>query len=258
MKKTKYSTKNLCDIFGITRETLRHYERVGLLNPYINPDNGYREYSYWDVGALIDALKYRSLGFSLADAKDALYNYDFPRIIECLEEHTDYYANQIIQFTLLRKKALKDLEYIRYAKDHLTEVAEGSIDDFLFIPYTIDPKDEFFEPLKKVFSNSQFFTTALVMGNEREYPFGLITEKKYADFVGITEGIVIKKSPIICTLIDIEGRERIEEDSFSTFKEEIQKRYSRSFDTIYALLVSRFYDKEKRYHQYFFVFAKLD
>ena len=48
MKKTKYSTKNICDIFGITRETLRHYERVGLLNPYINPDNGYKITAFLD------------------------------------------------------------------------------------------------------------------------------------------------------------------------------------------------------------------
>ena len=32
---------------------------------------------------------------------------------------------------------------------------------------------------------------------------------------------------------------------------------SLAFDTIYAVLVTRFYDEEKRYHQYFFVFTKL-
>ena len=258
MKKTKYSTKSICDIFGITRETLRHYERLGLLNPYINPENGYREYSYWDVGALIDTLKYRSLGFSLADAKDALFNFDYPKIVESLEAHTEYFTNQIIQYTLLRKKALKDLEYLRFAKDHMNEIAEGSIEDFLFIPYTIDSKNKYFPPMQKAFAHSQFFTTALVCDNEHEYPFGLMTEKKYADFLNITDGIIIKGSPIVCHLIDIEGRDRVDEGCFDEFKAEISKRYSRVFDTIYALLVSRFYDKEKRYHQYFFVFAKLD
>lgn len=85
MIKSKYSTKQICQIFNVSRETLRHYERVGLLNPHINPDNGYREYSYWDVGTIIDILKYRSLGFSLSDTRDAIFDKDFPMIVNMLE-----------------------------------------------------------------------------------------------------------------------------------------------------------------------------
>ena len=41
-QESKYSTNDLCQMFGVGRETLRHYENLGLLNPKINPENGYR------------------------------------------------------------------------------------------------------------------------------------------------------------------------------------------------------------------------
>ena len=71
--KRGYSTKEICEIFNIGRETLRHYENVGLIHPEINPQNGYREYGYWDVGVLVDALKFRKADYSLNQIKKALY-----------------------------------------------------------------------------------------------------------------------------------------------------------------------------------------
>ena len=41
--KTKYSIGKVAKIHNMTIESLRHYDRVGLLKPsYINEDTGYR------------------------------------------------------------------------------------------------------------------------------------------------------------------------------------------------------------------------
>ncbi|SFP89103.1 DNA-binding transcriptional regulator, MerR family [Butyrivibrio proteoclasticus] len=103
MIETKYSTKEICQIFNFGRETLRHYERQGLLNPRVNPNNGYREYSYWDVCSIVDILKYRSLGFSLSDTKDVMFEYDSPKIIKTLEEHSIFFQNQITETSHIKK-----------------------------------------------------------------------------------------------------------------------------------------------------------
>lgn len=35
----RYTAKHLCKFFNINRETLRHYEKVGLVTPYIDPNS---------------------------------------------------------------------------------------------------------------------------------------------------------------------------------------------------------------------------
>lgn len=260
MVKSKYSTKQICQIFNITRETLRHYERVGLLNPYVNPDNGYREYSYWDVSTIVDILKYRSLGFSLSDTRDAIFDMDFPHIVRMLEKHTEYYTNLIKQYELLLEKTTRDFAYLRGAMNHIGDITEGDTVDMFFIPYTTDPSNEYFTSMQTAFDHSQFFSTALTINGENHDMdcYGLLTEKSYADFLGIDKGILIEKSHVVSQIIDIAGRNPIDETIVDDFKATIAKKYSRDFETVYAILISRFYDEEKRYHQYFFVFSKLD
>lgn len=259
MVKSKYSTKQICQIFNITRETLRHYERIGLLNPYVNPANGYREYSYWDVSTLVDIIKYRSLGFTLSDTKDAIFEMDFPKIVSMLEEHTEYYAKLIHQYQLLLEKAKRDFPYLREAMEHIGEISETDIVDMFFIPYSTDPANEYFPSMQDAFEHSQFFSTALyINGHNHDMDcYGLITEKTYADFLKISQGIHIKKAHIVSQIIDVVGRDPIDESIVTNFKNSITKMYSKEFETIYAVLISRFYDSEKRYHQYYFVFSSL-
>ncbi len=256
----KYSTKEICQIFNITRETLRHYERVGLLSPHINPSNGYREYNYWDISSLIDILKYRSYGLSLADTKEALFDVDYPGLVNSLEEHTEFFSNKIKQYELLLKKATRDLAFLRNAHDHMDDLIETSIETMFFVPYTSDQSNEYFPSMQKALGNSQYFTTALVINDQRHDLdcYGFLTEKSYADLLGMTRGEIISQSPVISQMIDIVGRNPIDESMVDNFRALISKKYSRKFETVYAALISRFYDKEKRYHQYFFVFAKLD
>ncbi len=260
MIKSKYSTKQICQIFNITRETLRHYERVGLLDPYINPDNGYREYSYWDVSTIVDILKYRSLGFALSDTRDAIFDMDFPKIVDMMENHTEYYTNLIQQYQLLLDKAKRDLPYLKSAMNHIGEISETDMVDLFFIPYTTDSDNEYFPSMRAAFEHSQFFSTALYINGQNHDMdcYGLITEKTYADFLKIKKGTHIKKAHIVCQIVDVIGRTPIDETIASDFKKSITRMYSKEFDTIYAILISRFYDKEKRDHQYYFTFSRLD
>lgn len=56
-----------------TKETLRHYERVGILRPVLQEDNGYKKYSFVQIAdfSLITAL--RSTGLSLSEIKKIFF-----------------------------------------------------------------------------------------------------------------------------------------------------------------------------------------
>ncbi len=66
-----YSIKQLSDIAGISKRTLRWYEQQGLLEP-IREHNGYRKYGSDEVKRLQQILLYRELGFELKDMPELL------------------------------------------------------------------------------------------------------------------------------------------------------------------------------------------
>ena len=67
-----YTQKEMCQAFNITRNTLRHYEALGIIKPHIDERNGYRTYGFEEVHALHDCKVYQAMGYSLAEAKELI------------------------------------------------------------------------------------------------------------------------------------------------------------------------------------------
>ena len=64
---------------GVSVRTLHHYDRVGLLCPARNPDNGYRDYSDADLDLLQQILFFRECGFSLHRIRELLKSPGYDR-----------------------------------------------------------------------------------------------------------------------------------------------------------------------------------
>jgi DNA-binding transcriptional MerR regulator len=65
---TKWKRGELAEACGVNSETLRFYEKSGLLNPERGP-NGYRLYSVADAKRIRLAQRAVGVGFSLQDVK---------------------------------------------------------------------------------------------------------------------------------------------------------------------------------------------
>ncbi len=63
---------------GTSSETIRYYERIGLLRRPERTDSNYRDYSEADVGRLAFIRHARSLGFEIADVRSLLSLSDQP------------------------------------------------------------------------------------------------------------------------------------------------------------------------------------
>lgn len=61
---------------GVTAETVRFYTRIGVLQPAVNPDNGYRTYGQREYQRLRFVLNARQLGFSVDDIQEILAHAD--------------------------------------------------------------------------------------------------------------------------------------------------------------------------------------
>ena len=72
-------------LFNITSETLRHYDRIGLLKPIVNEENGYRYYSIKEMEILDLILDAKYLEIPLTSIKDAIANKSIENYIELIE-----------------------------------------------------------------------------------------------------------------------------------------------------------------------------
>ncbi|HEX5622722.1 MAG TPA: MerR family transcriptional regulator [Solirubrobacteraceae bacterium] len=61
---------------GVTVDTVRFYERVGVLPPPARTESGYRDYESGTVERIRLTRELQGLGFTLADAVDALAAHD--------------------------------------------------------------------------------------------------------------------------------------------------------------------------------------
>lgn len=54
-------------MLGISIETIRFYEKEGIVKPTRDNDSGYRDYEMWDLFYLIDCMEYRNIGMSVKE-----------------------------------------------------------------------------------------------------------------------------------------------------------------------------------------------
>ena len=81
-----YKIGEIAALLSVSRETLRFYEKRGLLRPEKSPQNSYRSYSLSDLYRLSDIIFYRQLDLSLDDIHYMLTNADLEAIMTILSE----------------------------------------------------------------------------------------------------------------------------------------------------------------------------
>lgn len=73
------NTNEVASLTGVSVRTLHHYDKIGLLCPGRNPENGYREYSEMDLDQLQQILFFKACGFPLAKIQKLLISPSFDR-----------------------------------------------------------------------------------------------------------------------------------------------------------------------------------
>lgn len=98
----QFSIGEVSKLYDISKDTLRHYDKIGILKPYINKSNGYRYYSIKHLDQLELILSNKDLGISLSDIKNSMESDDL----------NEYKGLVIKQEILINQKieALKRLE----------------------------------------------------------------------------------------------------------------------------------------------------
>lgn len=89
-KKDQFLIGELAHLFNISTDTLRYYDKIGLIRPDIKGDNGYRYYSMRSFLKLSRILFLKDLDIPLEEIKDYMGNKNKEKLVELLQiKHAD-------------------------------------------------------------------------------------------------------------------------------------------------------------------------
>lgn len=103
MENEKFTVGKVAQALGINAQTLRYYEKEGLLSVRQNDANRYRQYTQLDLRMALYARLYRSMGFSVDEARMLLNQADMGKIREALEQRAADVERQRFQLEQMEK-----------------------------------------------------------------------------------------------------------------------------------------------------------
>lgn len=98
-----YRTSEVLENIGLSRESLRYYEEIGLIRPKRNKYSQYRKFDFFDVSHLLAIDFYKKRGFSASSIKELSLQKDPSGYIEKME-------TQILNI----EAAIADMEKMRW------------------------------------------------------------------------------------------------------------------------------------------------
>ncbi|MBU5227887.1 methyltransferase domain-containing protein [Clostridium senegalense] len=97
-----YSISEVANIFNITTNKIRYYEKKGLLKPLRDSNNEYRKFNDEDIMTLQLILLYRSIGLSISDIKDIIENKTNKNYLNHFNDQWEIVNDEIQRLTIVR------------------------------------------------------------------------------------------------------------------------------------------------------------
>lgn len=132
--KKYYTNTEVCRILNVTRETLRFYEKTGLIHPVINKENNYRLYDEYQIYLIAECRRYQQNEFSIKEIGEMLREDSLEQYTGRILEKKDYFQRQ-------KEEYEKKLDLINEYASKLQEISQNlnvpeviSFDDVLLAP----------------------------------------------------------------------------------------------------------------------------
>lgn len=116
-----WSIGEIANLFDLSPETLRYYEKIGILSITKNKTNGYRSYSYEDIVILMDILFFRQLDVPLKDIDEIIKTKNLEEIILLLKAKQQLLSRKMAE--IQRQQAILAKVVVQY-EDSLEKVAQ--------------------------------------------------------------------------------------------------------------------------------------
>ena len=99
-----FTIKRVADLYGVSIDTLRYYEEIGIVVPERDPSNGYRRYREHDFERLNIIVSLLDMDFSLGKIKELLDNHCLTKSLELISFELRNLEEEIDVLIKKRKK----------------------------------------------------------------------------------------------------------------------------------------------------------
>lgn len=113
MNKNVFHIGELSDLFNISVDSIRYYEKMGLLHPSRNENNRYREYSLDDFQTIVMIRELISLGFQMNQIRQFLTDRTVDTTIRMLEEEITIISSHIQELMQKKKNISKRIQALQ-------------------------------------------------------------------------------------------------------------------------------------------------
>lgn len=120
--KEKFLIGELSKIFNISTDTLRYYDKIGLLKPEYDKDNRYRYYSVEKFFMLSRILFLKSLDISINDIKNYLNNQNTSHLLKLLKDEEQQIDAKINHLIKMKSKITSKIGLIEGADKYINEI----------------------------------------------------------------------------------------------------------------------------------------
>lgn len=116
-----YRSGDVYKQFGLTRDTLRYYEEIGLIAPRRSEYSGYRTFDLYDMAHLMAIDFYKKRGFTPAETKSFLSAASPEECIGIMQDKMDALEKDIAYLRKMRNRLAKTKQLYGYALNHALE-----------------------------------------------------------------------------------------------------------------------------------------
>lgn len=109
----QYKIGKIAKIMGVTPEAIRHYERLGLIVPFKDPDTNYRYYTSEQIDQLLYIQRFSHMGISLCDIRENILRGNVQTHRDMVQQKRSDYLQEIQR---LQHKMLSMDHYIGILK----------------------------------------------------------------------------------------------------------------------------------------------
>lgn len=264
----KYTSKEICQFFNIKRDTLRHYEALGIIHPTIDPKNNYRLYDKYDIYSIAECKKYQTIEMPLKDISYTQNQGSLESLISSMEKLQISLEYQAFYYEKLSKKNLSYIQTLKQLKRLVNTIEEVEIEEGYLLPSLVDssiqPLDDFSDTHYFAFKHYAFFDNALYFtfddynDDQDMFTMGFYINKYYAEVINapIDKMMKIPKGRALRCVIDAGEKGNLTYKLFSALIDYAQEHHMKPKGYIYGVLLSRTYE-QGAYCRYFDVYMPL-
>lgn len=106
------SIGDMSSLFGLNKQTLHYYDRIGLFKADHLKENGHRAYKFEQCYRLASICNMRYLGYSIKSIKEILLKQNKEISLKAMKNQSDIIDKEIQKLTLLKRTINKKVDFV--------------------------------------------------------------------------------------------------------------------------------------------------